>query len=400
MSDFKSHFPIFTHHPDLVYLDSAATTQKPASVLAAMQDFYEHTNANIYRGRYDLSEMATAQYEAGRDQVKNFINAQWREEIIFTHGTTEGINAVAYTWGEQNIKTGDEIALTYLEHHANIVPWLELARRKGAVVKAIDITDDGNIDLVSLTQTISAKTKLVAVTHVSNVLGTIVPLEQVIAQAKAVGARVLVDAAQSIAHLPVDVQNMDCDWLVFSGHKMYGPTGVGVLYGKREVLETMSPFLFGGGMIDEVDFQRATWAPIPERFESGTPPIAEVIGLSAAITWLQTIGWPTIQAHEQVLSTRARSALRALAGVEIQGNNDANASGVISFIMPGIHPHDIASIANEFGVAVRADHHCAQPLLKRLGVSAITRASIGIYNESNDIDRLIAALAHARKIFH
>ena len=396
----KKQFPIFQSHPDLIYLDTAASSQKPGRVINRLTEFYRTGNANIHRGIYQLSEEATAQYEQARQTLAQFINARHAEEIIFTRGTTEGINLVAQSWGEDHVQAGDEVVVSHLEHHANFLPWQRLAARKQALFNVIPITDQGIITKEAIQRTITSRTKIVAITHASNVLGVIPPLAEVVARAREVGARVLIDAAQSVAHLPTDVKKLDCDFLVFSGHKMYGPTGIGVLYGKKELLESMPPYQVGGGMIREVTIESTTWADLPDKFEAGTPPFADAIGLAEAARFLQEIGFAAIREHETALLTHAFVELQKLPNLTVFGPRDPElCEGMASFLLDDIHAHDVASLLDEKQVAVRVGHHCAQPLMTRLGVPATTRASFGIYNTKEDVDHLIAGLHHARKIF-
>lgn len=401
MSTVKNQFPVFQHHPDLVYLDTAASSQKPVKVINRLTEFYRSSNANIHRGIYHLSEVATGQYEQARRTVAEFIHAGHPEEIIFTRGTTEGINLVAQSWGEANVRAGDEIVVSHLEHHANFLPWQRLAERTGAQFRVIPVTDQGIITAETVAHTISAKTKIVAITHASNVLGVIPPLAEIVKRAHEVGARVLIDAAQSVAHLPTDVKQLDCDFLVFSGHKMYGPTGIGVLYGKKDLLNSMEPYQVGGGMIREVTIAKTTWADLPDKFEAGTPPFAQAIGLGEAVRFLQEIGFDSIREHESNLLAYAFERLQQLENLTVFGPCDTlQCEGVVSFLLSDIHAHDVASLLDDQNVAVRVGHHCAQPLMTRLGVPATTRASFGVYNKREDVDRLIAGLHHARKIFN
>lgn len=407
----KKEFPIFERkingHP-LVYLDNASTTQKPATVLDALSGYYRTMNANIHRGVHTLSEEATDAYEGVRSKVAKFIGAQESAEIVFTRNATEALNMVAYTWGEQNICSGDEVMVSALEHHSNLVPWQELCRRKKAVLRVLpltgnwnpesgEVTGEGNIDVARLGEFITEKCKLVAVTQMSNVLGTVLPLEKIIQAAHKVGAVVVVDGAQGVPHLGVDVQQLDCDFLAFSSHKMFGPTGVGVLYGKRALLEKMSPFLFGGDMVKEVGPYQANWNEVPWKFEAGTPNIADVIAFGAAIDFVNSLGFEQIRNHEDQLVFYARKKLSEFAGLKIYG--PAESGGIVSFNIPGVHPHDVASILNEAGVAVRAGHHCAQPLMQRLKVPATTRMSFSVYNSEEDIDTACEALKNVYKIF-
>ncbi len=401
--DFKKDFPIFDHQVDgkiLTYLDSASTSQKPRRVIEAISKYYETLNSNIHRGVHTLSELATVAYEETREVVSKFINAKESAEIIFTRNATEGINLVAYTWGEQNIQQGDEITVTALEHHSNLVPWQELARRKQAVLRIIPITKEGQLDLQNLDQFITAKTKIVAVTQMSNVLGTITPLEKIIQRAHEVGAVVLVDAAQGIGHLGIDVQKLDADFVAFSAHKMLGPTGVGILYGKRKLLEEMPPFMFGGDMIREVRPFQASWNDLPWKFEAGTPNIADVIAFKEAIKYLEEVGFENILEHDKKLLQYALEKLSQLPGIEFFGPTDVNqASGILSFNIPTVHPHDVGSILNDSGIAIRAGHHCAQPLMQRLGVPATARMSFYFYNDESDIDKAFEGLKKVYEIF-
>src|SRR5437588_1920435 len=377
--DIRNDFPILSrqvHGKPLVYLDSTASSQKPRAVIDAMNVYYETYNANVHRGVYEISEEATAAMEKARVKVARFINARQGKQIIFTRNTTESINLVAYSWGGANITAGDLIILTEMEHHSNLVPWQLLASRTGARLEFIPITDDGLLRLDIYEQLLGQKPKLVAFTHMSNVLGTINPAQEMIAQAHAVGATVVVDAAQSVPHLPVDVQALDADFLCFSAHKMLGPTGVGVLYGKRDLLEAMPPFMGGGDMIRTVGLQKSTWNDLPWTFEAGTPAIAEAIGLGAAVDYLNALGMEQVHQHEQAITAYAIGQLRQVPGLTIYGPDVAQRGGVISFTLADIHPHDLASILDqEVGVAVRAGHHCAQPLMERLGLAATARAS-------------------------
>ncbi|MBP9717678.1 cysteine desulfurase [Candidatus Gracilibacteria bacterium] len=397
---FKNDFPIFTQQPQLTYLDSAATSLKPQIVIDAMNEYYSSYSGNIHRGLYDISERATAAYEGAREIVRGFINAKSSKEIIFTSGTTMAINMIAQGWGQQFLQEGDEIILSILEHHSNIVPWQLIAQEKKLKLKFIDCTDDGELKNEQLTKLITRKTKLIAVTHVSNVLGMITPLRAIIQKAHASGVKVLVDAAQSVPHMALDVQYLDVDFLAFSGHKMCGPTGIGVLYAKEDILNQMRPFFGGGDMIREVHMQKSTWNDLPWKFEAGTPPIAEAIGLGAAILYLQKIGLSKIRSHEQQLTTYAIKALQELGGITIFGSLDiSKRSGVISFNVDGVHGHDVATILNEDHIAIRAGHHCGMPLMERLGVPATARMSFYMYNEEEDIQNAIASLKRVKEIF-
>ena len=390
-ADIRKDFPILSrqvHGHPLVYLDSTASSQKPYAVIEAMSTYYETTHANVHRGVYEISEEATTRMEKARVKVARFINARQSKQVIFTRNTTESINLVAYSWGNTNISAGDRIVLTELEHHSNLVPWQLLAQRTGARLEFVPITDDGLL-------------RLDIYEHMSNVLGTINPAQEMIAQAHAVGATVVLDAAQSVPHLPVDVQALDADFLCFSAHKMLGPTGVGVLYGKRDLLEAMPPFMGGGDMIRTVGLQKSTWNDLPWKFEAGTPAIAEAIGLGAAVDYLNALGMEQVHQHEQAITAYAIEQLRQVPGLTIYGPDVAQRGGVISFTLADIHPHDLASILDqEVGVAVRAGHHCAQPLMERLGLAATARASFYVYTVPEDIDVLVQGLHKALEIFN
>jgi cysteine desulfurase/selenocysteine lyase len=399
----RADFPILNqsvHGHRLVYLDNAATSQKPRVVIDALVDYYRRKNANIHRGLHYLAEEATAAYERTRQHAASFLGGVAPEEIIFTRGTTEAINLVAYTWGETNIGEGDEIVITEMEHHANLVPWVELARRKKAVVRRIPITLCGHLDLSEIDEIITPRTKLLAVSHMSNVLGTINPVSALTELAHKHGAIVLADGAQSAPHMPVDLKALDVDFYALSSHKMLGPTGVGVLYGKRELLEAMPPFQMGGEMIGEVRFDGATWAELPHKFEAGTPDIANVVAFDAALDYLETLGMERIRQHEVYLTQYALDRLAQIEGLEIQGPQKADQrGGAISFTDPNLHPHDISTFLDSRGIAIRAGHHCAQPLLRVLGKVATARASIYIYNDESEIDALVEALLEMRRYF-
>jgi len=391
----RADFPTLSrtvHGRPLVFLDSAASSQKPLPVLEAMERVYRECYANIHRGIYAFSEEATLAYENARDRVASFINAPVREGIIFTRNTTEAINLVAYAWGRTNIRSGDRILLTEMEHHSNLVPWQLLAQEKGAQLVYLPITDDGLLRMDLLDSLLDERVKLVAVTMMSNVLGTVNPVKEIICRAHAAGAVVLVDAAQSVPHMPVDVQDLDCDFLAFSGHKMCGPTGIGVLYGKEALLEAMPPFLGGGDMIRKVEWESATWNRLPWKFEAGTPAFVEGIGLGAAVDYLTGIGMEAIAAHERELTAYALERLSALLGLNIVGPPAHQRGGVVAFTFRGIHPHDIAHMLDMEGIAVRAGHHCAQPLHRRLGLTATVRASFYLYNTAEEVDALARAL--------
>ncbi len=394
----REDFPIFVETPPLAFLDSAASTQTPRPVVEAMDAYYDTYRSNIHRGIYRISEEATDQYEKARQKVARLINAPRTGEVIFTRNTTEAINLVAYSWGSVNIQQGDEIVLTDLEHHSNLVPWQMLAQRTGASLRYLEITDQGLLDFTQLQDVLTEKTKLVAITHVSNVLGTINPIQSVVDAAHAAGAKVIVDAAQSVPHFHVDVQQLDCDFLAFSGHKMCGPTGVGVLYGKMELLEEMPPFLGGGSMIRSVERDISTYADVPAKFEAGTPSIAEAIGLGAAVDYITQAGLASMHVHEQELTKYAHECLQEIEGITIYGPAPHQKAGVISFNIEGIHPHDVAGILDTHNVAIRAGHHCAQPLMKKLDVIATARASFYLYNTHEDIDRLYDGLQKAQTL--
>ncbi len=383
----------------LVYLDNAATTQKPQSVIAAMTRYYTNDNANIHRGVYKLSEDATAAYEGARENIARFIHAPSAGEIVFVRGATEAINLVAATWGMENIHSGDEIILSEMEHHSNIVPWQLLARRTGAILKVIPFSDTGELLMDHYQQLLSERTRLVAITHVSNVMGTINPIERIVAAAKARGIPVLIDGAQSISHLAIDVQSIGCDYFVISGHKMYGPTGIGALWARRELLENMPPYQGGGDMISTVSFAGSTWNEVPHKFEAGTPHIAGAIGLGVAVDYLRTIGMEAITRYEEQLLTYATDVLTPIAGVRIIGTAPHKAA-VISFIMDDIHPHDIGTVLDGQGVAIRTGHHCCQPVMDHFHIPATARASLAFYNTREDIDRLAAALVKVKEVFH
>ena len=399
----REQFPIFrrtVRGKRLIYLDSAATSQKPQCVIDAEREFYERYNANVHRGAYLIAEEATAAYEAAREKVAKFINAPSKDCIVFTRGTTEAINLVAYSWGWANLKEGDEILLTEMEHHSNIVPWQLIAERTGAKIKVVPITDDGLLDMEAFDRLLTERVKIVAVTHVSNVLGTINPVQEICRKAHEVGAVVLVDGAQAAPHLPVDVQAIDCDFYALSGHKMCGPTGSGARYGRKELLEAMPPFLGGGEMIRTVTFERTTFNDVPYKFEAGTPAIAQAIGLGAAVDYLTKIGVERIRAHEVELVAYALERLREIKGITIYGvAPPEQRGGVIAFNIGDIHPHDLATFLDAHGICIRAGHHCAQPLMRRFNVAATARASFYLYNTPGEIDALADALHKAHQFF-
>lgn len=379
----------------LTFLDSAASSQKPSGVLEAMDRVYRHAYANVHRGIYTLSEEATTLYEDARDKVAEFIHAAEREEVVFTGNTTASINLIAHAWGRTSIEPGDRILLTELEHHSNIVPWQLLADERDAELVVLPITDQGLLDLDRLDDLLDERVKLVSFTMMSNVTGTITPVKVLVRRARAVGAVTLVDGAQSVPHLPVDVQDLGCDFLAFSAHKMCGPTGIGVLYGRRELLEHMPPFLGGGDMIRRVSWEGSTWNDLPWKFEAGTPPIVEGVGLGAAVDYLSGIGMEAVAAHDRELVSYAMERLSALPGTHIVGPPADQRGGLVAFTYRGIHPHDLASLLNLEGVAIRAGHHCCHPLHRRLGLTATARASFYLYNTADDVDRMVAALEKA-----
>lgn len=397
----RADFPILSTRVHgnlpLIYFDNAATTQRPRQVIQSLVDVYENHYANVHRGIHWLSEQSTDLYAEAREKVRAFINASDVEEVIFTHGATESINLVARSWGDACVGPGDEILLTEMEHHSNIVPWQQLAARHGAVVRFLPITDDGLLDLDSLPKLLNERTRLVAVTAASNVLGTNNPLAEIIRQSHAAGAVVLVDAAQSAPHAPTDVRQLDADFLAFSGHKLLGPTGVGILYGRRSLLEAMPPFLGGGSMIRRVTLDGFEPADLPAKFEAGTPPIVEAIGLGAAIDYLQLVGLENIRAHEQVLTKAAHESLSGVSGVRIYGPPPERKGGIVSFTVAGVHAHDVAQLLDRQGIAVRAGHHCAMPLHRRLGVAATSRASFYFYNTLAEVEQLGPAIEQAKR---
>lgn len=397
----RADFPILSrtvHGKPLVYLDSTATSQKPQVVLDAMDDYYRTTNANIHRGVYELSEVATDRYEKARARIARFINAKSSREIIYTRNTTEAINLVAYSWGRANLREGDVILLSKMEHHSNLVPWQILASERGIELRYLDVDAHGLLVLDGMHEKLRG-VKLVSITHMSNVLGTINPVEEIIARAHEAGALVLLDAAQSVPHLPVDVQALDVDFLAFSGHKMCGPTGIGILYGKRELLEEMPPFLGGGDMISTVTLEGFTSNELPWKFEAGTPAIAEAIGLGAAVDYLVGLGMDNVHAHEQELTTYALDRLRGLSGVTVYGPDAEHKGGVVAFDIEGVHPHDVATILDGEGIAIRAGHHCCQPLMQHLDVPALCRASFYVYTWREDVDALVEGVKKVQGIF-
>ena len=396
VKNIREDFPIFTERDDnFVYLDSSATTLKPQTVIDAVADYYSKYSANVHRSIYSIGEKATAEYEGSRKKVADLINADYHS-VIFTRGTTESINLVAYAWARNNLKPGDEILLTEMEHHSNLIPWQICSQETGAVLKHIPFDENGELELSQHEKLFTDKTKLVSIIHQSNVFGTVNPIKDIIKLAKSVSAVTLIDAAQSVPHQKVDVQDLDCDFLAFSGHKMLGPTGVGVLYGKPEILEEMPPFMGGGEMIRTVSLNESTWNDIPWKFEAGTPNIAQAIGLGSAIDYINEIGLDKIHEHEQDILTYALEKMQKIPEVNIYGSADERGA-VISFNLKNIHPHDLSQLLDNDGIAIRAGHHCAQPIMKKLGVSATGRASFYLYNSKEDVDRLCESLVKTVK---
>ncbi len=401
--ELRQDFPILQrvlpNGKPLVYLDNAASSQKPESVIRAMDDYYRRYNANVHRGVHTLSEEATEAFEQAREKVAKFIHAPSARQVIFTRGATESINLVAYTWGRANLGPGDEVLITEMEHHANIVPWQIMQEQLGFTLRYVPITDHGLLDLDKLPELLTERTKLFCFMHASNVVGTVNPVPELVAAARAVGAKVLIDGAQSVPHMPVDVQALDADFYVFSGHKMCGPTGIGVLYGKRELLEAMPPFMGGGDMIREVKMSGSKWNSVPFKFEAGTPAIAEAIGLGAAVDYLQQVGMEWIHAHERAITRYAYERMAEVEGLRILGPAPEQRGGLVAFTLEGVHPHDVSAILDRSGVAVRAGHHCAQPLHDRLGIHASARASFYLYNTHAQVDVLVDALHKAQEVF-
>lgn len=401
VSAIRGDFPVLDQRirgRRLVYLDNAATSQTPTPVIEAIADFYRNDCANVHRGVHLLSQRATNAYEGARSKVRRFINAASDQEIIFTRGTTEAINLVAHSFGRANLVTGDEIVLTVLEHHSNIVPWQLLSEAVGATLRVVPMDDAGVLDQDAYESLLNDRTKLVALVHVSNALGTVNPVREMIAKAHERGIPVLLDGAQAVPHCPVDVRELDCDFYAFSAHKMYGPTGIGVLYGRQEILEKMPPYQGGGDMIQYVSFEKTTYNELPYKFEAGTPNIADAIGLGAAIDYLLALDLDAVAAHETRLVQAATEDLRKIPGLRLIGTGPDKA-GVVSFVLDHAHPHDIGTILDQEGVAIRAGHHCAQPVMDRLGVSATARASFGIYNDFDDIAALVAAVEKVNEVF-
>jgi cysteine desulfurase / selenocysteine lyase len=400
VDDIREDFPILTetvHGKPLVYLDNAASTQKPRAVLDAVTRYYAHDNANVHRGVHTLSERATIAYENARTKTARFIGARDASEIVFLRGTTEAINLVASSYGGKVLAAGDEIVLTQLEHHSNIVPWQLLCERTGALIRVVPLLDNGEIDMAAYSALLGPRTKIVSVAHVSNALGTVNPVAEIVRLAHAAGAKVVVDGAQAVAHGPVDVAALDCDFYAFSGHKMYGPMGIGVLWGRRELLDAMPPWQGGGEMILSVTFEKSTYNIPPHRFEAGTPDVGGAVGLAAAIDYIDAVGRDRIAAHEQVILAYAASALATVPGLSMVGTARAK-SAVHSFVLEGIHPHDVGTVLDHEGIAVRTGHHCAQPVMERFHIPATIRASFGIYNTTADVDRLVVGLGKVKEL--
>ena len=400
----RKDFPILSREVrpgvPLVYLDSTATTQKPLAVIQAMNEFYRHNNANIHRGVHTLAEEATEMYEKARQRVAEFIHSSSAREIVFTRNATESINLVAYTWARAILKSGDIVILTEMEHHSNLVPWQQLAAERGVTLEFVPVTDEGLLDLDVYRSLLAHSPKLVAFSGMSNVLGTINPTQEMIRMAHEAGALALVDGAQSVPHLPVDVQTLDVDFLAFSAHKMLGPTGIGALYTKAKILEAMPPFLGGGDMIKSVHLRSFIPNEIPHKFEAGTPAIAEAVGFEAAVAYLSEVGMATVAAHEQEMVAYALERLEEIPGVKVLGPAAEKKGGVAAFTLEGVHPHDVAQILDTYGVAVRAGHHCAQPLHEKFGITATTRASFYIYSEKEEVDKLVAGIYQVKRIFN
>jgi cysteine desulfurase / selenocysteine lyase len=401
--EIRKYFPILDQevngHP-LVYLDSAATSQKPVQVIEALDKYYREYNSNVHRGVHTLGTRATDGYEGAREKVCKFINAASTEEVIFTRGTTTSINTVAASYGRANVSEGDEIVISHMEHHSNIIPWQQLAKETGATLKYVPLQEDGTISVEDIKETVTSNTKIVSIMKVSNVLGTMNPIKEIAKVAHAHGAVMMVDGAQAAPHMKVDVQDLDCDFFAFSGHKMAGPTGIGVLYGKKHLLENMEPVEFGGEMIDFVGMYESTWKELPWKFEGGTPIIAGAIGLGAAIDFLEEIGMDHIEKHEHHLAAYAMEKMSQVEGMAIYGTKDpAKRAGLVTFNIDDVHPHDVATVLDAEGIAVRAGHHCAQPLMKWLKVSATARASFYIYNTEEDIDKLVSGLVKTKEYF-
>ena len=407
LSKYQSDFPILSRKVRgdnrFIYLDSGATSQKPESVITAEADFYRTKNAAVHRGAHLVAEEASDAYEGARANLAKFIGAQ-TDEVIFTKSATESLNFLAYSFGNKNskicLKAGDEIVVSEMEHHANLIPWQQLAERVGAKLSWLPITSEGRLDLSNISQLITHKTKIVAITHQSNVFGTIVPIAQIVKAAKAVGAFVVLDACQSVPHFGVDVKNLDVDFLAFSGHKMLGPTGIGVLWGKSELLDQLEPALFGGSMVDSVTMESATWAKSPRKFEAGVPNMAQAVGLSAAVDYLNNVGMENIARHEHELTKELLDGLSQISAVKVIGPLDMkDRGGVVSFTIDGVHPHDVGQVLDQYGIAVRTGHHCAWPLMRKLNLVGTTRASFHMYNDSKDVQSLLQAVVKTKEYF-
>jgi cysteine desulfurase/selenocysteine lyase len=395
----RADFPLLAANPDLHYLDSAATSQKPRVVLDAMRDYYERDNANPHRGAYALSARATDRYHAARERVARFLGASDADCLVFTRGTTESLNLVATAWGHANVREGDEIVVTALEHHANFVPWQQVAIARGARFVVCPLTSDHRVDLDALRTLVTPRTKVLAFNHVSNALGTVNPVDQISAIGRTVGALIVCDGAQGAPHLRVGFDTLDVDFYAFSGHKMCGPMGIGGLIGRRSILEAMPPYQFGGDMIEFVRDEESTWATLPHKFEAGTPNVGDAVGLAAACDYLDGLGLESVLEHERALVRLATERLRAIEGVCIYGPKPSERSGVVSFSVAGIHPHDLSTVLDQDGVCIRAGQHCAQPLMRRLGVSATARASFYLYNDEQDVDALVRGVERAKEVF-
>jgi len=407
LSVFKKDFPIFDRKVrgghSLVYLDSGATSQKPESVIQAEVDFYKNINAAVHRGAHLLAEDASEAYEFPRANVAQFIGSS-PEELIFTKSATESLNVLAYSLGNSesgiSIKSGDEIVVTEVEHHANLIPWQQLAKRTGAKLRWLQVLPDGRLDLSNIDQVITNKCRVVAITHQSNVLGTILPVSKISTAARAVGALVVLDACQSAPHFPINVSNLDVDFIAFSGHKMLGPTGIGVLWGRLNLLEQLEPAFYGGSMVDSVSMDAATWAKVPRKFEAGVPNMAQAVGLSAAVNYLRNVGMSNIEHHEQILTAKLISGLQQISGVKVIGPLDGkDRGGVVSFVVDGVHPHDVGQVLDQYGIAVRTGHHCAWPLMKKLNLIGTTRASLHLYNNESDLEALFEGLDKVKSYF-
>jgi len=407
LSRYKKDFPILARKVRggnrLIYLDSGATSQKPESVINAESDFYRTINSAVHRGAHLLAEEASEAYEGARENLAKFLGAK-TDEVIFTKSATESLNMVAYSLGNPdskfNVKSGDEIVVSQMEHHANLIPWQQLAKRTGAKLVWFSITDDGRLDLSNIDQIINKRTKVVAITHQSNVFGTIIPLQEIVKAAHEVGAVVVLDACQSAPHFAIDVTELDVDFLAFSGHKALGPTGVGILWGKSEILEKIEPALFGGSMVDSVTMESATWAKAPRKFEAGVPNMAQAVGLSAAVDYLNLIGMENVAKHEQELTKQLLDGISEISGVNVIGPKDMkDRGGVVSFTVDGVHPHDVGQVLDQYGIAVRTGHHCAWPLMKRLNLVGTTRASFHLYNDSEDVNDLLASIKKVKEYF-